>query len=74
MEGDGFDLAAAVRARLAGYAEVEALRARELRGMTEDEAAHIADDLLQLLPLLIQEPDRGSGLVDQQRLFSRARR
>lgn len=74
MEGDGFDLAEAVRVRLAGYAEVEAVRAHELRGMTEDEAARIADDLLQLLPVLADEPDRDSGLVEQQRLFSRARR
>lgn len=38
--------------------------------MTEDEAAHLADDLLQLLPFLPDEPDRGTGLVEQQRLFT----
>lgn len=70
---DKDDLAAAVAVRLQGYVEVEAQRGRELRLLTEDEAARIADDLLQLLPLLEDEPDRGSGLVDQQRLFSRAR-
>lgn len=42
--------------------------------MTEEEAAEIADELQQLLPLLPEEPERGSGLVEQQRLFSRARR
>lgn len=71
--GNGPDLATAVAMRLRGYAEVEVQRVRELRHLTEDEAALIADDLLQLLPLLEDEPDRGSGLVEQQRLFSRAR-
>lgn len=71
---EGHDLAAAVAMRLRGYAEVEAQRVRELRRLTEEEAARIADDLLQLLPWLEDEPDRGSGLVEQQRLFSRARR
>ncbi|MDP8954233.1 MAG: hypothetical protein M3N37_04825 [Actinomycetota bacterium] len=67
------DLAAAVAVRLAGYAEVERVRRRELRRLTEGEAAIIADDLLQVLPLLADEPDRGSGLVDQQRIFSKLR-
>ncbi len=67
------DLAAMVSAKLAGYAEVEAQRTAELAAMTEQEAAIIADELLQLLPLLPDEPDRGSGLVEQQRLFARAR-
>ncbi len=68
------DLAAAVALRLAGYAEVEAVRHQELRDLTEERAAIIADDLLQLLPLLADEPDRGSGLVEQQRWFSLIRR
>lgn len=67
------DLATAVAVRLAGYAEVERVRRRELRRLTEGEAAIIADDLLQVLPLLADEPDRGSGLVDQQRIFSKLR-
>jgi hypothetical protein len=46
----------------------------ELRNLTEAGAARIADELFQLIPLLDEEPDRGSGLVEQQRLFSRARR
>jgi hypothetical protein len=68
------DLAAAVALRLAGYAEAEAVRRQELRDLTDEEAAIIADGLLQLLPLLADEPDRGSGLVEQQRWFSRIRR
>lgn len=64
------DLAEAVALRLAGYAEIEAQRRRELRAVTEEESALMADDLLQLLPLLAAEPDRGSGLVEQQRWFS----
>lgn len=63
-------LAAAVALRLAGYAEAEAVRIQELRDLTEWEAAVIADDLLQLLPFLPDEPERGSGLVEQQRWFS----
>lgn len=64
------ELAAAVAMRLAGYAEAERVRIQELRDLTEGEAARIADDLLQLLPLLPDEPDRGSGLVEQQHWFS----
>jgi hypothetical protein len=53
---------------------VEQVRRAELASMTEAEAAAIADDLQKLLPLLPPEPERGSGLVEQQRIFSRARR
>jgi hypothetical protein len=59
-----------VALRLAGFVEIEAQRRRELRAVTEEESALIADDLLQLLPLLAAEPDRGSGLVEQQRWFT----
>lgn len=59
----------AVALRLAGYREAETVRHRELRHLTDEEAGIIADDLLQLLPFLPEEPDRGSGLVEQQRLF-----
>jgi Lon protease-like protein len=72
--GQASDQRQAVAARLRGYAEVEQLRRAELQAMTEEEAAEIADELQQLLPLLPEEPERGSGLVEQQRLFSRARR
>ena len=64
------DLVAAVALRLAGYAEAEAVRIQELRSLTDQEGAMVADDLLQLLALLPDEPDRGSGLVEQQRIFS----
>lgn len=67
------DLAERVRARLRGYAEVATVRRAELRGTTQEQAARIADELLQLLPSLPPEPDRGSGLVEQQRLFGLAR-
>jgi hypothetical protein len=59
-----------VALRLAGYAEIEAQRLRELRAVTEEEAGLLADDLLQMLPLLADEPDRGCGLVEQQHWFS----
>lgn len=64
------DLAAAVALRLAGYAEIERVRLQELRDLTDAEGAMIADDLLQILPFLPDEPDRGSGLIEQQRWFS----
>lgn len=70
----GNDERAEVAARLAGFAAVEQVRRAELARMTEADAARIADELLQLLPLLEPEPDRGSGLVEQQRIFARARR
>jgi hypothetical protein len=59
-----------VALRLAGYAEIEAQRLRELRAVTEEEAGLLADDLLQMLPLLADEPDRSCGLVEQQHWFS----
>lgn len=62
-----------VAIKLRGYAEVERMRRVELRAMTEADAARIADGLQQL-PLLYAEPDRGSGLVEQQRLFMLLRR
>jgi hypothetical protein len=70
----GNDERAVVAARLAGFAAVEQLRRAELARMTEADAARIADELQQLLPHLELEPDRGSGLVEQQRIFARARR
>lgn len=60
----------AVTARLRGYAEVARVRRAELRAMTEWQAAEIADEIGQWLPLVTDEPDRGSGLVEQQRLFA----
>jgi uncharacterized membrane protein YqiK len=63
----------AVVVRLRGYAEAERVRLAELGELTEDEAARIADELLQALPWLPVEPERGSGLVDQQRIFGLTR-
>lgn len=61
-----------VAERRAGYEAVARQRARELRALTEEEAGRVADDLLQLLPLL-PSVERASGLIEQQRLFARAR-
>lgn len=72
--GEAPDLAEAVELRLSGYAEAERQWAAELRVLTEKEAARIADELLQMLASLPEEPERGSGLVEQQRIFSRAQR
>ncbi len=66
------DARTAVAARLRGYAEVESVQRLKLATMTEEDAARIADELLQLLALLPAEPDRGSRLVEQQRIFARA--
>lgn len=67
------DLRAAVAARLRGYAEMERVRRAELAAMTEEDAARIADELLQLLEVLPPEPDRGSGLVQMQEILARGR-
>jgi hypothetical protein len=50
-----------------------AIRRRELRTLTDEEAREAALDLLSL-PLPDDLPPRGSGLVEQQRWFSKARR
>ncbi len=63
-----------VAIKLRGCAEVERLRRAELRAMTEQDAARIGDELQQLMPSLCEEPDRGSGLIEQQRLFGLLRR
>lgn len=62
-----------ISARLEGFAAVAEVERAELRALTQEQAARIADELLQLLPAMPPEPDRGSGLVEQQRLFARAR-
>lgn len=68
------NLRAAVRERLRGFRAADAVRRAELRQLTEAEAARIADTLLAVLPELPAPADRGSGLVEQQRIFARARR
>lgn len=53
--------------------ELEALRRRELQAMTDEQAKAAALDLLTM-PLPEDLPPRdGSGLVEQQRLFSKLR-
>jgi len=64
--------AAAGRWNRAGPA-LEAVRRRELQALTDDEALAAAEALLDLLRLLPPH-ERGTGLVEQQRLFSRLRR
>lgn len=64
---------AAVRARVRGYEAADAVRRAALREMIEAEAARIADAVLAVLPELPVSPERGSGLVEQQRIFARAR-
>ena len=52
--------------------ELEAVGRRELAALTDDEARAAAEDLLSL-PLAPDLPERGSGLVEQQRWFMRLR-
>jgi hypothetical protein len=52
--------------------ELEAVRRRELAALTDEEARSAAEDLLSL-PLAPDLPERGSGLVEQQRWFMRLR-
>ena len=59
--------------RRAGDAAVADLTAEELRNLTDEEALRIADALLSATPPA-RKPIDSSGLVEQQRLFARARR
>ncbi len=54
-------------------AELDRLHASELQAMTDAEALTIADAILDLADLAPPK-EGGSGLVEQQRLFARARR
>jgi hypothetical protein len=63
-----------VVARENGYAQARAEQDDELVRMTDAQAWAAFDELVQLLPLGVDEPDRGSGLVEQQRLFARVRK
>jgi hypothetical protein len=71
--GDGGQISRAVSFRLRGYTEAAAHHAAELRSMTDEDARAAAGELAQLLSLLPDEPDHGSGLVEQQRIFARLR-
>jgi len=64
--------AAAVASRLRAGPALAQVRWEELRKLTDAEALAAVEDLLDLLRFL---PSRqgGSGLVEQQRIFARAR-
>ncbi len=53
-------------------AALEAVRRDELRGLTDEDALSAAD-ALQSLVALAPDDERLTGLVEQQRLFARAR-
>lgn len=52
--------------------ELEAIRRRELRAMTHEERVRAIDTLLQI-GCRFAKPRSTSGLVEQQRLFQKAR-
>ena len=51
---------------------LEGVRRNELRGLTDEEALVAADALLSLVALAPAK-ERPTGLVEQQRIFARAR-
>lgn len=61
-----------LRQRRAGAEAVARIEAMELAALDDVEGLRLADALLSAVR--IEEPARRSGLVDQQRLFARARR
>ncbi len=64
--------AAAVAMRLRAGQALDQVRREELRNLTDAEALAATEDLLDLLRFL--PPRQGkSGLVEQQRIFARAR-
>lgn len=64
--------AVAVAQRLRAGQALAQVRREELRGLTDAEALAAAEELLDLLRFL--PPRQGnSGLVEQQRIFARAR-
>lgn len=67
----GTDRAVVLQWRSASVA-LEAVRRIELRGLTDEEALVAADALLSLVPVAPVD-ERLTGLVEQQRLFARAR-
>lgn len=67
---DAHDAAAAVKRWLAAGQALAEVKRQELLGLTDAEALAVAEDLLDLLRYL--PPRNGqSGLVEQQRVFSR---
>jgi hypothetical protein len=65
-----------LRQRDSGAAAVAAIEAAELRQLDTAGALRLADALLSATPVTLIKPSRRetSGLVEQQRLFARARR
>jgi len=70
---EGRDARAAARRWSRAGAALEAVRRSELRALTDDEGLAAAEAVLDLVRVLPVE-ERGTGLVEQQRLFSRLRR
>ncbi len=67
----GTDRAIVLQWRNAAVA-LEAVRRDELRGLTDEDALAAADALLSIVAL-VPDDERPTGLVEQQRLFARAR-
>lgn len=67
----GSDRAVVLQWRSAAVA-LEGVRRNELRGLTDEEALVAADALLSLVALAPVD-ERLTGLVEQQRIFARAR-
>lgn len=67
----GTDRAVVLQWRAAAVA-LEEVRRNEVRGLTDDEALAAAEALLSLVALAPVD-ERPTGLVEQQRLFARAR-
>ena len=53
---------------------LDKLRRRELAAMTDDDTRRAVADLFAGAPMLDLPPRMSSGLVEQQRLFSRLRK
>ena len=64
--------ASAVASRLMAGRALDQVRREELSKLTDDEALAAAEELLDLLRFLPPRPGQ-SGLVEQQRIFARAR-
>lgn len=52
--------------------ELEKVRREELRAMRHENVAHVIDSLLEL-GLIHSQPSKTSGLVEMQKILSRAR-
>jgi hypothetical protein len=61
-----------LRQRVAGEAAISAIEEAELRRLGPAEALRLSDALLSVTPSGLTRPV--SGLIEQQRIFARARR